>query len=307
MTWAPPWPGLNYYLQQLNPKLPTLQQDFQKTAVVANVYGDAGAGSATVIDNVPADQQHHRRRAGQPQCNAAGRHRFGQQRHRHAGAGRERLHRRHSAAAGAAEGGRRLLAGVRLHLDRDLGAVDRFAPIIGGIRPGLFIVIQLPARRARLHLSGEPADRERLRRAELPWPAERSDQAIRRIVVSRTVPGHRQRLRPYPAEHANCSSTRRRRCSSCSTVPTPNGMTLMNQHGTSDQGRHFHGRHAAGRGVLIVVFGEFRFASENSYHATFKDASRLKPGRTFGSPGYRSATSRCQAHTRQHRRRHVRR
>ena len=24
--------GLNYYLQQLNPKLPTLQQDFQKTA-----------------------------------------------------------------------------------------------------------------------------------------------------------------------------------------------------------------------------------------------------------------------------------
>ncbi|MUL83922.1 MULTISPECIES: MCE family protein [unclassified Mycolicibacterium] len=30
--------------------------------------------------------------------------------------------------------------------------------------------------------------------------------------------------------------------------------------------------------MLIVVFGEFRFASENSYHATFSQASRLKAG-----------------------------
>jgi phospholipid/cholesterol/gamma-HCH transport system substrate-binding protein len=30
--------------------------------------------------------------------------------------------------------------------------------------------------------------------------------------------------------------------------------------------------------LLVVVFGEFRFASENTYHAIFSDASRLKPG-----------------------------
>lgn len=30
--------------------------------------------------------------------------------------------------------------------------------------------------------------------------------------------------------------------------------------------------------VLVVVFGEFRFASEKGYHATFTDASRLKAG-----------------------------
>jgi phospholipid/cholesterol/gamma-HCH transport system substrate-binding protein len=29
---------------------------------------------------------------------------------------------------------------------------------------------------------------------------------------------------------------------------------------------------------LVVIFGEFRFASNNSYHATFKDASRLENG-----------------------------
>jgi phospholipid/cholesterol/gamma-HCH transport system substrate-binding protein len=29
---------------------------------------------------------------------------------------------------------------------------------------------------------------------------------------------------------------------------------------------------------LVVVFGEFRFAADNVYHATFKDASRLKSG-----------------------------
>jgi phospholipid/cholesterol/gamma-HCH transport system substrate-binding protein len=31
-------------------------------------------------------------------------------------------------------------------------------------------------------------------------------------------------------------------------------------------------------GMLIVVFGEFRFGSDRSYHATFTDASRLKSG-----------------------------
>src|SRR5690349_20029387 len=46
--------GLNYYLHQLNPKLPTFQQDFHKTASVANIYGDAGPDLATIFDNAPS-------------------------------------------------------------------------------------------------------------------------------------------------------------------------------------------------------------------------------------------------------------
>jgi phospholipid/cholesterol/gamma-HCH transport system substrate-binding protein len=45
--------GLNQYLAQLNPKLPTLESDFAQTATVANIYGDAGPDLVTVIENVP--------------------------------------------------------------------------------------------------------------------------------------------------------------------------------------------------------------------------------------------------------------
>lgn len=45
--------GLNTYLAQLNPKLPTLQTDFQKTAAVANVYAAAAPDLVTVLDNLP--------------------------------------------------------------------------------------------------------------------------------------------------------------------------------------------------------------------------------------------------------------
>ena len=45
--------GLNYYLQQLNPKLPTLQQVFQKTGSGRNIYGDAAPDLVTVFDNTP--------------------------------------------------------------------------------------------------------------------------------------------------------------------------------------------------------------------------------------------------------------
>ena len=36
--------------------------------------------------------------------------------------------------------------------------------------------------------------------------------------------------------------------------------------------------------MLVVVFGEFRFASESKYHATFLDASRLKAGQDVAQP-----------------------
>ena len=45
--------GLNTLTQQLNPKLPTLRQDFQRTAAVANIYADAAPDLVTVFNNTP--------------------------------------------------------------------------------------------------------------------------------------------------------------------------------------------------------------------------------------------------------------
>ena len=45
--------GLNTLTQQLNPKLPTLQRDFRRTAVVANIYADAAPDLVTVFNNTP--------------------------------------------------------------------------------------------------------------------------------------------------------------------------------------------------------------------------------------------------------------
>ena len=131
--------GLNYYLQQLNPKLPTLQDDFQKTAVVANIYGDAGPDLARIFDNAPTisktivDQQ-------------------------------DNLNATLLAATGLANNGtatlepaandyiaaiQRLRAPLKVlgdyspefgcFLKGSAQAVDRFANVIGGIRPGLFV------------------------------------------------------------------------------------------------------------------------------------------------------------------------
>jgi phospholipid/cholesterol/gamma-HCH transport system substrate-binding protein len=45
--------GLNTLTQQTNPKLPALQEDFRKTAVVTNVYADAAPDLNTIFDNLP--------------------------------------------------------------------------------------------------------------------------------------------------------------------------------------------------------------------------------------------------------------
>jgi phospholipid/cholesterol/gamma-HCH transport system substrate-binding protein len=131
--------GLNYYLQQLNPKLPTLQQDFQKTAAAGNVYADAAPDLVTVFDNLPTisktlvDEQ-------------------------------DNLNATLLAATGLANNGtatlqpaaedfiaaiQRLRAPLNVlgEYSPEIGciftgtakAVDTFAPIIGGIRPGLFV------------------------------------------------------------------------------------------------------------------------------------------------------------------------
>lgn len=45
--------GLNTLARQANPKLPTLQEDFRKAAVVTNTYADAAPDLNTVFDNLP--------------------------------------------------------------------------------------------------------------------------------------------------------------------------------------------------------------------------------------------------------------
>ncbi len=131
--------GLNGYLQQINPKLPTLQEDFRKAAVVADIYGDAGQDLATIFDNAPSlsntliDQQ-------------------------------DNLNATLLAATGLAENGtatlepgaddyiaaiQRLRAPLKVAgeyspmigctLKGTSKAIDTFAPIIGGIRPGLYV------------------------------------------------------------------------------------------------------------------------------------------------------------------------
>ncbi|MDY6997411.1 MAG: MCE family protein, partial [Actinomycetota bacterium] len=131
--------GLNTYLGQLNPKLPTLQEDLRRTAAVANIYAAAGPDLARVFDNAPAvaqtviDEQ-------------------------------DNLNAALLAATGLADNGTATLepaaddyiaAVQRLRAPLDVAAeyspvigctlqgtsnaIDRFAPIIGGVRPGLFV------------------------------------------------------------------------------------------------------------------------------------------------------------------------
>ncbi|OBB66708.1 MULTISPECIES: virulence factor Mce family protein [unclassified Mycobacterium] len=45
--------GLNTLTRQANPKLPALQEDFRKAAVVTNIYADAAPDLNTIFDNLP--------------------------------------------------------------------------------------------------------------------------------------------------------------------------------------------------------------------------------------------------------------
>jgi len=131
--------GANTFLSKINPKLPALQDDLRQTAVVAGIYADAGPHLATVFDNAPkisntiVDQQ-------------------------------DNLNATLLAATGLANNGydalapaaddfvaaiNRFRAPLKVAgdyspelgciLEGTANAVDKFAPIIGGIRPGLFV------------------------------------------------------------------------------------------------------------------------------------------------------------------------
>jgi phospholipid/cholesterol/gamma-HCH transport system substrate-binding protein len=130
--------GLNEYLPKINPKMDTLQSDFQDAAAVANIYGDAAPDLVTVLDNVPSlsstlvDQQ-------------------------------DNLNATLLAATGLADNGtatlepaaedliaalKRLRAPLKVLGDYSpelpciftgvKRAIDTFGPVIGGTRPGLF-------------------------------------------------------------------------------------------------------------------------------------------------------------------------
>jgi phospholipid/cholesterol/gamma-HCH transport system substrate-binding protein len=131
--------GLNYYLQQLNPRLPTLQQDFQRTAQVANVYADAAPDLATLFANVPTisrtliDER--------DDLNAALLATTGL-----ATNGTATLQPAENDYIAAIQRLRALLK-VTGDYSPELGclfkgvknALDVFSPILGGVRPGLFV------------------------------------------------------------------------------------------------------------------------------------------------------------------------
>ena len=131
--------GVNPSLGRFNPKLPALQEDLRRTAGVANIYADAGPDLARILDNAPSiaqtvvDEQ-------------------------------DNLNATLLAATGLANNGTATLepaaddyiaAIQRLRAPLDVAseyspvigctidgtarAIDTFAPIIGGIRPGLFV------------------------------------------------------------------------------------------------------------------------------------------------------------------------
>jgi phospholipid/cholesterol/gamma-HCH transport system substrate-binding protein len=130
--------GLNEFLPKINPEMATLQSDFQQAAAVGNIYGGAAPDLVTVLDNVPTisntlvDEQ-------------------------------DNLNATLLAATGLADNGtatlepaqedliaalQRFRAPLKVLSDYspEFGcifsgvkkAIDQFAPVIGGTRPGLF-------------------------------------------------------------------------------------------------------------------------------------------------------------------------
>src|SRR6478736_3431771 len=94
----------------------------------------------------------------------------------------------------------------------------------------------------------------------------------------------------------NCSSTRRPLSSSYSTERSLKGTStderlreearaLMARDRTLVKVSIFTVVMLLVAAILVVLFVEFRFSAENSYHATFTDASRLKAGQDVRMSG----------------------
>lgn len=131
--------GLNTYLGELNPKLPTVQRDLQQTAQVANIYADAAPDLVTVLNNVPAlsqtivDQQDNLNATLLAATGLANN-------------GFDTLNpaaEDYIAAINRARAPLKVIGEyspvIGCVLEGTGVAVDKFAPILGGVRPGLFV------------------------------------------------------------------------------------------------------------------------------------------------------------------------
>ncbi|MDH6243802.1 MCE family protein [Mycobacterium sp. OTB74] len=131
--------GLSTFLGKFNPELPTLQKDFQRTAAVGNIYADAAPDLVKVFDNAPTvsktlvDEK--------KDLNAALLATTGL-----ANNGYQTLA---PAADDYIAAVQRLRAPLKVLGDYSpefgclftglASATDRFAPLLGGVRPGLFV------------------------------------------------------------------------------------------------------------------------------------------------------------------------
>jgi phospholipid/cholesterol/gamma-HCH transport system substrate-binding protein len=130
--------GLNTYLAQINPKLPTVQRDLQQTAEVANIYADAAPDLVTVLNNVPTlsqtiiDQQDN---LNATLLAATGLANNGYDTLSPAAAD-------YIAAINRARAPLKVVGEyspiIGCVLQGTGEAVDKFAPVLGGTRPGLF-------------------------------------------------------------------------------------------------------------------------------------------------------------------------
>jgi phospholipid/cholesterol/gamma-HCH transport system substrate-binding protein len=131
--------GLNTYLAQLNPKLPTVQRDLRQTAQVADIYADAAPDLVTVLNNAPilsgtiVDEQDNLNATLLAATGLANN-------------GYETLSPAAEDYIAAINRARAPLKVVGEYSPiigcvlRGTGqAVDKFGPIIGGTRPGLFV------------------------------------------------------------------------------------------------------------------------------------------------------------------------
>jgi phospholipid/cholesterol/gamma-HCH transport system substrate-binding protein len=131
--------GTNQLTAQLNPKLPTVQSDFQQTATVANTYADAAPDLVTVLNNVPTisntivDEQDNLNATLLATIGLA-----------------------NNGYATLAPGAEDYIAGIQRFraplkvlgdyspeipclLKATTKAIEQFAPVIGGTKPGLFV------------------------------------------------------------------------------------------------------------------------------------------------------------------------
>jgi phospholipid/cholesterol/gamma-HCH transport system substrate-binding protein len=131
--------GLNSYLDKLNPKLPTLQADIQQAGVVANIYADAAPDLARIFDHAPALSQtivEEQDNLSEALLAATG-----------------LANTAHDTLAPAAEDYIAAIQRARAPLkvlgdyspeygcllEAMVDAANKFGPIIGGTRPGLFV------------------------------------------------------------------------------------------------------------------------------------------------------------------------